>query len=146
MCGCNFVTQYNLSLSSFVPNFRALSQVVAEKSLTEKKVYRKTNQHTNKHNYRKGKNYIPLYTSYWGYNYNLNLLLIHQVSYSKGYQWYLMHREVLGSIWKIGRYPIKVSEVLLCLSYNFLVNTYVMWVWMSAIIFIIARRSRSIYM
>ena len=32
-----FVTQYNSSLSSFVPNFRILSQVVAEKSLTEKK-------------------------------------------------------------------------------------------------------------
>ena len=27
-----FVTQYNLSLSSFVSNFRILSQVVAEKS------------------------------------------------------------------------------------------------------------------
>ena len=45
-------------------------------------------------------------------NYNLNSFLIHQASYQKGYQWYLMHREVLGSIWKIGRYPIKVSEVL----------------------------------
>ena len=44
--------------------------------------------------------------------YNLNSFLIHQASYSKGYQWYLMHREGLGSIWKIGRYPIKVSEVL----------------------------------
>ena len=33
----DFVTQYNLSLSSFVPNFRILTQVVAEKSLTEKK-------------------------------------------------------------------------------------------------------------
>ena len=32
-----FVTQYNSSLSSFVPNFRILSQVVAEKSLTEKR-------------------------------------------------------------------------------------------------------------
>ena len=32
----DFVTQYNLSLSSFVPNFRILTQVVAEKSLTEK--------------------------------------------------------------------------------------------------------------
>ena len=32
-----FVTQYNSSLSSFVPNFRALSEVDAEKSLTEKK-------------------------------------------------------------------------------------------------------------
>ena len=34
-----FVTQYNLSLSSFVPNFRILCQVVAEKSLTEKCSY-----------------------------------------------------------------------------------------------------------
>ena len=39
MCGCSFVTQYNSSLSSFVPNFRILTQVVAEKSLTEKNVY-----------------------------------------------------------------------------------------------------------
>ena len=31
-----FVPQYNSSLSSFVPNFRIISQVVAEKSLTEK--------------------------------------------------------------------------------------------------------------
>ena len=45
-------------------------------------------------------------------NYNLNSFLIHQASYSKGYQLYLIHREVLGSIRKIGRYPIKVSEVL----------------------------------
>ena len=49
------VTQYNSSLSTFVPNFRALSRVLAEKSLKEKKVYRQTD----KHNYRKGKNYIP---------------------------------------------------------------------------------------
>ena len=34
-----FVTQYNTSLSSFVPNFRILSQVVAQKSLTEKNVH-----------------------------------------------------------------------------------------------------------
>ena len=34
-----FVTQYNSSLSSFVQNFRILSQVVAEKSLTEKNVH-----------------------------------------------------------------------------------------------------------
>ena len=46
-------------------------------------------------------------------NYNLNSFLIHQASYSKGYQWYLMQREVWESIWKIGRDPIKVSEVLL---------------------------------
>ena len=32
-----FVTQYNSSLSSFVPNLRILTQVVAEKSLTKKK-------------------------------------------------------------------------------------------------------------
>ena len=32
-----FVIEYNSSLPSFVPNFRILSQVVAEKSLTEKK-------------------------------------------------------------------------------------------------------------
>ena len=34
-----FVIQYNLSLSSFVPNFRILTQVVAEKSLTEENVH-----------------------------------------------------------------------------------------------------------
>ena len=34
-----FVTQYNSSLSSFLPNFRILSQVVAEKYLTEKKIH-----------------------------------------------------------------------------------------------------------
>ena len=34
-----FVTQYNSSLSSFLPNFRILSQVVAEKSLTEENVH-----------------------------------------------------------------------------------------------------------
>ena len=38
-CVAVFVTQYNSSLSSFVPNFRILSQVVAEKSLTEKCPY-----------------------------------------------------------------------------------------------------------
>ena len=35
-----FVSQYNSLLSSFVPNFRILSQVVAEKSLTEKNVHK----------------------------------------------------------------------------------------------------------
>ena len=34
-----FVTQYNSSLSSFVPNFKILTQVVAEKSLTEKNIH-----------------------------------------------------------------------------------------------------------
>ena len=45
-------------------------------------------------------------------NYNLNSFLIHQASYSKWYQWYLVHKEVLRSICKIGRYPINASEVL----------------------------------
>ena len=53
-----FATQYNSSLSSFVLNFRILTQVVAEECLTEKN-YRQTNQETHKHNYRKGKNSIP---------------------------------------------------------------------------------------
>ena len=52
-----FVTQYNSSLSSFVSNFRILTQVVAEKSLTEKSLL--TNRQTNKYDYRNGKNYIP---------------------------------------------------------------------------------------
>ena len=38
-----FVMQYNSSLSSFVPNFRILSQEVAKKSLTEKKFTDKVN-------------------------------------------------------------------------------------------------------
>ena len=55
-----FVTQYNSSLSSFVPNFRILTKVVAEISMTEKKKF--TDRHTDKHSYRKGKNYIaPIY-------------------------------------------------------------------------------------
>ena len=99
-----FVTQYNSSLSSFVPNFRILKvsngakirnrynqvphltqdtngkvtnsqktpqtrakrsalsqQVVAEKSLTEKKVFRQTKIVTGK-----AKTIYPLYTSNWG--------------------------------------------------------------------------------
>ena len=69
-----FVTQYNSSLSSFVPNFKILTQVVAEKSLTEK-VYKQTDRQTNKHNYRKGKNYIPpIYFVPGGYlNYEVKL-------------------------------------------------------------------------
>ena len=63
-----FVTQYNSSLSSFVPNFRILSQVVAEKSLTEKKFTdRQTNRQTNIIT-EKAKTIYPLYTSYRGYN------------------------------------------------------------------------------
>ena len=52
-------------------------------------------------------------------NYNLNSFLMHQASYSIGYQWYLIHKKVLGCIQKIGRYPIKVSEVL---SYSQIIN------------------------
>ena len=43
----------------FVPNFKILGQVVAEKSLTKKKVY--THAQT-----EKAKNIYPLYTSYTG--------------------------------------------------------------------------------
>ena len=42
-----FITQYNSLLSSFAPNFRILTQVVAEKSLTEKNTDRQTNKQTN---------------------------------------------------------------------------------------------------
>ena len=45
-------------------------------------------------------------------NYKFYLFLIYQTSYLKGYQWYLIRREVLGSIWKIGRYPISVRGPL----------------------------------
>ena len=67
-----FVTQYNSSPSSFVPNFRILTQVVAEKSLTEKKFTdRQTNQQTDRQTNiitEKAKTIYPLYTSYRGYN------------------------------------------------------------------------------
>ena len=39
-----FYTQFNLSLSNFVPNYKILSQVVSEKSLIEKKT---TDRYTN---------------------------------------------------------------------------------------------------
>ena len=53
-----------MSYPMFVPNFKILSVVVPENSLTEKKV----NTHTNpdKHCYGKDENYIPPYTSYAG--------------------------------------------------------------------------------
>ena len=65
-----FVTQYNSSLSSFVPNYRILTQVVAEKSLTEKKVYRQTDRQTDRQTNiitEKAKTIYPLYTSHRGY-------------------------------------------------------------------------------
>ena len=45
----------------FVPNFKILGQVVAEKSLTEKKVYKHTNIRT-----EKAQTIYPLYTWYTG--------------------------------------------------------------------------------
>ena len=54
-----FLTQYNLSLPSFVPNFKILGQVVPEKSLTEKSL--QTHKRT-----EKAKPIYPLYTSYTG--------------------------------------------------------------------------------
>ena len=68
MRGCSFVTQYNSSLSSFVPNFRILTQVVAEKSLTEKKKF--TNKQTDRQTNiitEKAKAIYPLNTLYRGY-------------------------------------------------------------------------------
>ena len=56
VAGFLFVTQDNLSLSSFVPNFLIQSQVVAEKSLTEKKVYKQTDKHSTE----KAKTIYPL--------------------------------------------------------------------------------------
>ena len=77
ICGCFvFVTQYNSSLSSFVPNFRALSQVVAEKYLTEKSL--KTNRQTDRQTNiitEKAKTIYPLYTSYQGYKYYVTVTL-----------------------------------------------------------------------
>ena len=64
-----FFTQYDSSLSSFIPNFRALSQVVAEKPLTEKKFTDKqTDKQTNLIT-EKAKTIYPLYISYRGYKY-----------------------------------------------------------------------------
>ena len=51
-------------VSSFVPNYIILSQVVAEKSLTEKKVYRQTDKQTNSQTNiitEKAKTIYPLY-------------------------------------------------------------------------------------
>ena len=64
-----FVTQYNSSLSRFVLNFRILTQVDAEKSLTKKKFTdRQTDRQTDKHSYRKAKTIqvYPIYNSYRG--------------------------------------------------------------------------------
>ena len=51
--------QYNLALPTFVPNIKLLSQVVSEKSLTEKITDRYTNFET-----EKAKPKYPLYISY----------------------------------------------------------------------------------
>ena len=62
--GLFVVTQYNSSLSSFVPKFRIITKVVAEKSLTEKSL-QQTNKQTNIVT-EKAKTIYPLYTSYRG--------------------------------------------------------------------------------
>ena len=56
-----------------VPNFKILSLVVSEKSLTEKSLQtdKQTHRLTDKHSYRKGKNYIPpIYFVCRGYKYH----------------------------------------------------------------------------
>ena len=69
-----FVTQYNSSLSSFVSNFRILSQVVAEKSLTEKNghmYYKRVTQGKNEKLKKEGKMRISIlifiYTIHFAY-------------------------------------------------------------------------------
>ena len=60
------ILYYNLSYLMFVPNFKILGQAVPEKSLTKKKL---TDRQTDRHTYRKSKNYIPpIYFVYRGYN------------------------------------------------------------------------------
>ena len=59
-----FCTQYNSLLSSSLPKFRILSQVVAEESLTEKK-YKQTDKQPNIVT-EKAKTIYPLYTLYGG--------------------------------------------------------------------------------
>ena len=86
-----FVTQYNLSLSSFVLNFRILSQVVAEKSLTEKKFTdRQTNKQTNRQTNiitEKAKLYTPIYFVP-GYKYIINypILIVFTHLFPKGHK------------------------------------------------------------
>ena len=70
-----FVTQYNSSLSSFVPNFRIRSQVVAEKSLTEKKSLQKDRQTVTE----KAKTIYPQYTLYAGGIISIKLLCLYLV-------------------------------------------------------------------
>ena len=61
-----FITQYNSSLYSFVPNFRILTHVVAEKSLTEKNVhmyYIRVKEGKNEKLKKEGKMRISILTS-----------------------------------------------------------------------------------
>ena len=70
MCGCSFVTKYNSALSSFVPNFRILTQVVAEKSLTEKNVhmyYIREKEGKNENLKKEGKMRISILFSIYGH-------------------------------------------------------------------------------
>ena len=61
----DYLTQYK-SYPTFVPNFKIVGAVIAQKSLTKKKT-----THTNKHCYGKDKNYIPpIYFVYQGYKYS----------------------------------------------------------------------------
>ena len=88
-----FVTQYNSSLSSFVSNFRILTQVIAEKTLTEKKFTdRKTDRQTNIIT-EKAKTIYPLYTSYRGYK---HLCIEQQVIYQHSWKHYNANFNIIG--------------------------------------------------
>ena len=65
----------------FVPDFKILSQVVSEKSLTEKKF---TDRHTNIRT-EKAKTIYPLYTSYTGGIINENHECFSQNNTSRGF-------------------------------------------------------------
>ena len=83
------MTQYNSSLSSFVPNFRILTQVVAEKSLTEKKVYRQTDRQTDKQTNiitEKAKTIYPYILRTRGYNNTFYIVHIKINTYKNTYQ------------------------------------------------------------
>ena len=60
----------------FVPNFKSLGQAVPEKTLAEIKL---TDRQTDRHPYRKSKNYIPpIYFVYRGYNEAVTYLISFQ--------------------------------------------------------------------
>ena len=71
----SFNTQYNLSYPKFVQNFRVLSQVVPEKSLTEK------SEHTHKHTEKAKTIYPPINLVYREYKWIIIRERSHEISF-----------------------------------------------------------------